>query len=150
MSENTYGTYVSINDMPRFAALVAEKGPFNPRTYIVIRRNKQGQYTIDKEAAYLEGYGGERTQLIEWDFKMYAEDGDVRGLFTGLLGIAQIEFGGARYNLWTNATVVSELELVHSVSFDIPNGGGQMHMTALAIPSDHPILQCYRRINQPE
>ena len=149
MSENTFGTYVSINDLPRFADLVAEKGPFDPQTYVVIRRNAQGQYTINSEDAYTEDGDGVRTQLVEWDFKMYGEE-TVLGMFTGLLGIAQIEYGGARYNLWANATVVSALDLVHSVTFDIPNAGGQMHMTALSIPSDHPVLQCYRRINQPE
>lgn len=148
MSENTFGTYVSINDMPQFAALVAEKGPFNPQQYVLIKRNPQGQYTIDDAVSYTEEEGV-RTQLVEWDFKMYGEAG-ILGLFTGLAGIAQIEFGGARYNLWANETVVSEHDLVHSVTFDIPNGGGQMHMSALTIPSDHPVLQCYRLINQPE
>jgi hypothetical protein len=149
MTEITFGTYASINDLPRFAALVAEKGPFNPQVYVVIKRNLQGQYTIDEEVSYTEDESGVRTQLIEWDFEMYEEDGGVLGLSTALPGIAQTEFGGARYNIWANDTVVSDHELVYSVTFDIPNAGGQMHMLALAIPSDHPVLQCYRRINQP-
>lgn len=149
MSENTFGTYASINDMPRFATLVAEKGTFDPQQYVLVKRNVQGQYTIDDVASYTEAEGV-RTQLVEWDFTMYDEDGGVLGLFTGLSGIAQIELGGARYNLWANETVVSEHDLIHSITFDIPNGGGQMHMTALTIPSDHPVLQCYRLINQPE
>lgn len=150
MSDNTFGTYASINDMPRFAALVAEKGPFDPQQYILLKRNPQGQYTLDDELAWVEDENGVRTQLVEWDFKMYEEDGGVLGLFTGLLGIAQVEFGNARYNFWANATAVSDLDLVHSVTYDIPNAGGQIHLLGLMIPSDHPVLQCYRRINRTE
>lgn len=150
MSENTFGTYTSINDMPRFAALVAEKGPFDPQVYILLQRNIQGQYTLDDEAAWVEDENNVRTQLVEWDFKMYQDEGGVLGLFTGLSGIAQVEFGGGRYNFWANATVVSDLDLVHSITFDIPNAGGQIHLQGVMIPSDHPVLQCYRRINRVE
>lgn len=148
MSENTFGTYTSVNDMPIFADLVAEQGPFDPQKYIVIRRNYQSQYTIEAEQAYIEE-NGVRTQLVAWDFTIYDGLEDFTDLKTDTT-LTVIEYDGARYNLWSNQEPDEVTRKIHSITFDIPNGGGQMHMSALAIPSDHPVLRCYRVLTQPE
>lgn len=139
------GNYTSVNDMPQFADYIAEHGPYPTQEYVLIQKNWQGHYTIDGEQAHHWKEDGTLEYLVTWDFEMFEADGGVDGLIPmEPVAPVYVDFGGERYIVNRTNNEYGD-HIIYSILLQFSDGSGSMHMTTLAVPADHPVLQTYRR-----